>query len=462
MTTLAAARKWTDATQTARKKLVKQTGVRTSELNRLTYWDPVKNVVLGIMHNWFEGVLQHHFRYRWGINSNINKQTESDAKESEAGTSDYLTEEVTENDDEEENVSPGRSFWNIDQKKKLISCVREVVVPTGVTQMPIGLGTAKNSKLKASKWHTLFAIHLPLAAISVFVDSEPIEKCLAKNEEAIENFIAVVRCTNIVGLDKVRKEDSEKFTLEYSKYTSSAENIFPNIKRLPNHHYTLHIPEQMRWWGPLLEVSEFPGEQLIGKLQKCKTNRNTKQTPMTMMEKFCQAQRLQALHGLDCVLAEEKSIRGGAKFELSKGAYQEILGFCRQATPDLRSCADFPHPDGAKVMFTLAKEVHGWDCGRGMRISKHTPNNMIQYDTTDGHAAYGQVTNVVQVTGYRWAGTTYIQLLPAREFQHSNCLGDILRRLSVLHVQLGTPRYIYLPACHSLWPVNNDAMIIDL
>jgi len=210
-----------------------------------------------------------------------------------------------------------------------------------------------------------------------------------------------------------------------------------------------------------------------------------------MMEKFCQAQRLQALHGLDCALAEEKSIRGGAKFELSEGAYQEILGFCRQATPDLRSCADLPHPDGAKVMFTLAKEVHGWDCGRGKTISKRTPNDMIQYETSDGHAAYGQVTDLIHVMGYGWAGTTIIQLLPAREVQHSNCLGDILRRVSVLHVQLGTPQYIYssqvvgpiayrsLPAwtlCSSrlsylirpltglsetLWPDNNDAMIID-
>ncbi|KNZ48191.1 hypothetical protein VP01_5847g1 [Puccinia sorghi] len=122
-----------------------------------------------------------------------------------------------ENDNEEENASPGRSFWNIDQKKKLISCVRELVVPTGVTQMPIGLGTAKKGKLKAREWHTLFAIHLPLAEISVFVDSKPIKKFLAKNEEAIGNFMAVVRCTNVVGLDKVRKEDSENFTLEYSK-----------------------------------------------------------------------------------------------------------------------------------------------------------------------------------------------------------------------------------------------------
>jgi hypothetical protein len=61
METLATLRNWLDADPTERKKLVKNPGVRSSELNRFPYWDPVKDIVLGVMHNWFKGVLQHHF-----------------------------------------------------------------------------------------------------------------------------------------------------------------------------------------------------------------------------------------------------------------------------------------------------------------------------------------------------------------------------------------------------------------
>ncbi|KNZ61164.1 hypothetical protein VP01_1442g2 [Puccinia sorghi] len=46
------------------EKLLKQTGVRWSELNRLSYWDPSQQVALGIMHNWLEGILQAHWRIR--------------------------------------------------------------------------------------------------------------------------------------------------------------------------------------------------------------------------------------------------------------------------------------------------------------------------------------------------------------------------------------------------------------
>ncbi|KAG0140021.1 hypothetical protein CROQUDRAFT_53896 [Cronartium quercuum f. sp. fusiforme G11] len=42
---------------------LKRTGVRWSELNRLPYWDPIKHIVLGVMHNWFKEVLANHFHF---------------------------------------------------------------------------------------------------------------------------------------------------------------------------------------------------------------------------------------------------------------------------------------------------------------------------------------------------------------------------------------------------------------
>ncbi|KNZ52617.1 hypothetical protein VP01_34g6 [Puccinia sorghi] len=55
----------TAASADAQDTILKNTGVRWSELNRLNYWDPSQQIALGIMHNWLEGVLQSHWRYRW-------------------------------------------------------------------------------------------------------------------------------------------------------------------------------------------------------------------------------------------------------------------------------------------------------------------------------------------------------------------------------------------------------------
>jgi hypothetical protein len=54
-----------------RKQIFDQHGSRFSPLNKITYRDPVKQTVLGMMHNWLQGILQHHCRLKWGIGSKV-------------------------------------------------------------------------------------------------------------------------------------------------------------------------------------------------------------------------------------------------------------------------------------------------------------------------------------------------------------------------------------------------------
>ncbi|KAJ7498433.1 hypothetical protein B0H11DRAFT_1714955, partial [Mycena galericulata] len=51
----------------ARNDKAKQTGVRWGSLHRFIHWDPVKHTILGFMHNWLEGILEHTLRTLWGI-----------------------------------------------------------------------------------------------------------------------------------------------------------------------------------------------------------------------------------------------------------------------------------------------------------------------------------------------------------------------------------------------------------
>lgn len=250
--TLAQAQRWNETNSVAAKeRLVKKTGVRWSQLNRLPYWNPVMNISLGVMHNWFEGVLQHHFRYRWGFDGKNNSSDES------SNVKDSL--EVVDH-----------KCWSDSSKKSFLHLISEICVPTGVTRMPKGLGTAKNGKLKASEWHSLFAIHVPLASIDLFFDGNNPDEC--KYPVCFDNLCALVRCTHLAGAKKVHTKDSTDFDNEYQKYLKTSEVLYPNLKALPNHHYALHLGTQLSWWGPLTQVAEFAGERLIGVVQKYKTN----------------------------------------------------------------------------------------------------------------------------------------------------------------------------------------------
>jgi hypothetical protein len=196
----------------------------------------------------------------------------------ELDESEYYT---TENDSDGE-AGLVSNFWSDGIKAKLISAVLEVIVPAGVTRMPRGFGKAKNGKLKASEWQTLYSIHLPLCSLDIFIGRD-VEESLIRNQDVIRNICALIHCTNIVASNKITNKDCEIFAREYKIYTTTSKELFPNLKILPNHHYTLHMPSQLRWWGPLMSVSEFPGERLIGLLQKCKTNSNPSESVSVLL-----------------------------------------------------------------------------------------------------------------------------------------------------------------------------------
>jgi hypothetical protein len=50
-----------------RAALAKEHGVCHTLLHCLTYRDPIVHTLLGVMHAWLEGVIQHHIQMLWGV-----------------------------------------------------------------------------------------------------------------------------------------------------------------------------------------------------------------------------------------------------------------------------------------------------------------------------------------------------------------------------------------------------------
>ena len=69
---------WRDASSPSeRVKIFAQHGVRWSELWRLPYWDPTRQLVVDSMHCIFEGLVPYHFRDILGLTSANAKETEA-------------------------------------------------------------------------------------------------------------------------------------------------------------------------------------------------------------------------------------------------------------------------------------------------------------------------------------------------------------------------------------------------
>ncbi|KAG0141817.1 hypothetical protein CROQUDRAFT_24827, partial [Cronartium quercuum f. sp. fusiforme G11] len=144
--------------------------------------------------------------------------------------------------------------------------MKEVKLSTSLGVLLSELGKAKAGKLKAHQWYVLYIYVIPLIIGELFVDDVEDIKENSNIVKILDNITFLIPCTHIIMSRQIWENYGERFLQSYAKYTKTSKEIFQNLKVLPNHHYALHVPEQMKLWGPLMGVSEFGGERLIGTL----------------------------------------------------------------------------------------------------------------------------------------------------------------------------------------------------
>lgn len=273
---------WKDAkTLNQREEIMKLTGVQWSEFNRLKYCDPVKDKPLGMMYNWLEGVLQHHFCFRWGFVVYSKEQKADikcraskgvgvgqrkrviysqgqgnvvDPKSEGEGSAGYNDEEVEEKDNQgdygdygDAELEEGLDVELFTEVNIVLFCEQmlNIVVPRGVSKMPVNLGESKHGSLRAAKWYSLFAFIIPLIVLEIYVND--VEKlCPDTNQgQILKNIGYLVQCTNLVFSRRASEWEANNFKICYHKYHETSKQIFGQLEIKPNHHYALHIPNQM-------------------------------------------------------------------------------------------------------------------------------------------------------------------------------------------------------------------------
>ncbi|KAJ7127457.1 hypothetical protein C8R43DRAFT_1090260 [Mycena crocata] len=252
---LSAAKEWLAAqTKGARKLLFAKYGTRYSSTHSLTYRDPVKHTVLGLMHNWLEGVLQHHCRLKWDIGSNapasgnagtfgtsssddddvemvdaddnaiaaelmdlhedsfIQKDTPASLirrvssflfiQESEDAMEPSADDDIEEDDDNDEaeedaiyeREKPSRTVFDGDAMTLIRQGLANVVIPAWIDRPPVNLGEKAHGKLKADNWLVLFTIFFPLILPELWFHASSSRR----DHKLLDNFHDLVGATNIL------------------------------------------------------------------------------------------------------------------------------------------------------------------------------------------------------------------------------------------------------------------------
>ncbi|MBW0526536.1 hypothetical protein O181_066251 [Austropuccinia psidii MF-1] len=288
---LTAACAWKDSkTIKSQEEIQMKTGTCWSELNRLPYRAVNMHVALGVLHNWLEGVLAVHFWEQWGFQeaSQENKRAIIGAKsrgkrmrllESSGGVSDRIGLDGSDSGEEEEdeddlNLGGGVAGGFMKKENMVMFCelMGDVIMQTGATKLPQNLGEARHGRLKAAQWLSLITLVVPLIIPKMYIESKAQIHIGTTHGKFLQNTGDLIQCTRIICARTIRDGHAGRFYNAYNRYTKLSRELFNNPKIRPNHHYALHIPEQIKTWGPLMEVAEFTGERLIGILQKVGTN----------------------------------------------------------------------------------------------------------------------------------------------------------------------------------------------
>ncbi|KAG0139113.1 hypothetical protein CROQUDRAFT_12404, partial [Cronartium quercuum f. sp. fusiforme G11] len=334
--------------------------------------------------------------------------------------------------------------------------LKDVVLPTGVTGMPSNLGEASAGTLKAVQWHSLFAYIIPLIVVEIYVTNPEQLKKESNRGQILFNIGALCQCTNIVCAKKVSDYEARQFQIWYRKYTNTSQNLFQNIKIRPNHHYTLHIPDQLRLWGPLNQVAKFGGERLIGFLQKIQTNtrlgmfvclllrvsgqiliiKSAAEMDGTMMVRFSQLQRLSGDNAIiEEIVGPKKKEKDPSqsrlRITLNKEEYDALLEYIQDAEKTIRHYQHMPHLHGAKVLQPVVVPQATWRMSNELLVSVLKPNNCIQYKVED-KTCYGMVWQIYQFCNphqdHKWVTVFIINLIanlyakklesPSRNFRY--------------------------------------------
>ncbi|EGG02092.1 uncharacterized protein MELLADRAFT_91698 [Melampsora larici-populina 98AG31] len=152
----------------------------------------------------------------------------------------------------------------------------------------------------------------------------------------------------------------------------------------------------MVWWGPMLGVSEFPGERLCGFLQKIKTNGKVEEMAQTIMRRFCHQQRLlcKAPPENDQSVPVQHNI--GGLFEMDDKIYEKLLKYHQAQDESWVDYRQLPYPEGANILSAYAHEVGALDGRDGVRFSKKGSSNIVKVEIK-GHYLWAKVLHVLSL-----------------------------------------------------------------
>ncbi|KAJ7059203.1 hypothetical protein C8F01DRAFT_1370784 [Mycena amicta] len=281
------------STEEEKAQFFKQNGVQWTEFTRLKYFDIVRMTIIDPMHNLLLGLAKTQWYKQWILNSTLRKDTDAGTKRELHTVHDFLATfqsppwggKIPQRVGE-----PAGGSLTADEYKFSVTAPWPIIIPIVWDQF---LGDAKKTHAKAMEkytkqmdsWRSAHAMWKRKRTGEEPPQPEMPKARMQDGEE--ENFLEFATALKMLCGRSIRIDQVPKIRQHLENYLMGFRKYYGEDNMKPNHHWAVHIADQILDYGPVYGFWAFLTERLNKVLKNLNINNWTGgMLEVSMMRQF--------------------------------------------------------------------------------------------------------------------------------------------------------------------------------
>ncbi|KAJ3836789.1 hypothetical protein F5878DRAFT_662668 [Lentinula raphanica] len=168
------------------------------------------------------------------------------------------------------------------------------ILPSWIDSPPENWGTKATGKLSADEWKVVCSVSLVITLIRLWgykYEKQP----QARQFQMLQNFLDMVHAIRLLNLRETSPDSREEYLSMILKYLRGVLVLFPDVTLKPNHHYAVHILEDLKLMGPVQARNTPIFERTNHILQEVNSNNHSGEVEATMQNDFGRQGRLEII-----------------------------------------------------------------------------------------------------------------------------------------------------------------------
>ncbi|KAJ3716826.1 hypothetical protein C8R42DRAFT_724475 [Lentinula raphanica] len=198
------------------------------------------------------------------------------------------------------------------------------VLPSWMDSPPENWGTKANGKLSADEWKVVCSVSLVVTLIRLW--GYPYEdKPQARHFQMLQNFLDMVHAIRLLNLRETSEDSRNEYRSLILRYLRTLLVLFPDVNLKPNHHYALHIIEDLEIMGPVQARNMPVFERTNHILQEVNSNNHSGEVEATMQSDYSRQAALEIILGHNSELQKDIGEALGSLVEMKRESHRGMF-----------------------------------------------------------------------------------------------------------------------------------------